>query len=244
MSKTLDKEKALELRNAIETLLFITDAPISIQKISQAVGVKDKESVEEVVSEIQQEYTTRGSALQVLEVADGFQMATRSKFAGYVRNLYKDKMTMRLSTAALETLAIISYKQPITRAEIEAIRGVEVIAALETLLEKALVKVAGRKDSVGRPLLYGTSTEFLRHFGLRNVDDLPPFEDFAIPEVDETKTKGRDPGADSLVDEADLPDQISPELEDKLEEEAAQAEPSSEEPSSKETSKDESSQDA
>jgi len=226
MAEILEQDKALELKKAIETLLFITDAPISIAKICQAVGVKDKDPVEETVAALQREYEDRETAMQILEVADGFQMATRSKFAGYVRNLYKDKMTMRLSTAALETLAIIAYKQPITRAEIEAIRGVEVIASLETLLEKALVKVVGRKDSVGRPLLYGTSAEFLRHFGLRNVDDLPPFEDFAIPEVDETETKGREPGADTL------PDEISPELEDKLEEVAAAEATASDEPSS------------
>jgi segregation and condensation protein B len=90
-------------------------------------------------------------------------------------------MTMRLSTAALETLSIIAYKQPLTRAEIEEIRGVEVIAALETLLEKGLVRVVGRKETVGRPLLYGTTPEFLRQFGLRSISDLPPLDAFQPP---------------------------------------------------------------
>ncbi|PIP83062.1 MAG: SMC-Scp complex subunit ScpB [Elusimicrobia bacterium CG_4_9_14_3_um_filter_62_55] len=229
MTETLDKDQELELKKAIETLLFITDQPISIAKISQAVGVKDEGRVAAWVDTLRGEYEERGAAMQVLEVAEGFQMATRSKFAGYVRNLYKDKMTMRLSTAALETLAIISYKQPITRAEIEAIRGVEVIAALETLLEKALVKVVGRKDSIGRPLLYGTSAEFLRHFGLRSVEDLPPFEDFAIPEVDESESRGRDPGEDTL--EADA----SPELEAKLAEDEGNADASSDAEASEES---------
>ncbi|TBR25032.1 SMC-Scp complex subunit ScpB, partial [bacterium] len=114
--------------------------------------------------------------------ADGFQMATKPEYAPYVRNLYKERMTMRLSTAALETLAIIGYRQPLTRAEIEEIRGVEVIAALETLLEKALVKVVGRRETVGRPLLYGTTPEFLRHFGLRSIGDLPPIDSFTPAE--------------------------------------------------------------
>jgi segregation and condensation protein B len=231
MTDTIDKDQELELKKAIETLLFITDQPIAIPKICQALGVKDEERIAGLISDLRREYEERGAAVQVLEVADGFQMATRSSYAGYVRNLYKDKMTMRLSTAALETLAIISYKQPITRAEIEAIRGVEVIAALETLLEKALVKVVGRKDSVGRPLLYGTTAEFLRHFGLRSLDDLPPFEDFAVPEVDESETKGRQPGADTLEEEAPaeaeasatepVSENPSPELEERLEEDAA-----------------------
>ncbi len=105
-------------------------------------------------------------------------MATRPELAPYVRKLFADRATMRLSTAAQETLSIISYKQLLTRAEIEEIRGVEVIAALETLLEKRLLKVVGRKETVGRPLMYGTTSEFLRHFGLRSLEDLPPFERF------------------------------------------------------------------
>jgi segregation and condensation protein B len=167
-----------ELKNAVETLLFITDQPIGVSKITQAVGVKNREEVEAVLAEIQREYAERDTAVQVLEIADGFQMATKSDFAKYVRNLFNEKMAMRLSTAALETLSIVAYKQPLTRAEIEQVRGVEVIAALETLLEKGLIKVAGRKESVGRPLLYGTTSDFLRRFGLRSLADLPPLDSF------------------------------------------------------------------
>ena len=98
--------------------------------------------------------------------------------SGYLRKLFADRATMRLSTAAQETLSIVAYKQPLTRAEIEEIRGVEVIAALETLLEKRLLKVVGRKETVGRPLMYGTPLDFLRHFGLRSLEDLPPIDSF------------------------------------------------------------------
>ena len=106
-------------------------------------------------------------------------MATRPELAPYMRKLFSDRATMRLSTAAQETLSIISYKQPLTRAEVEEIRGVEVIADLETLLEKRLIKVVGRRETVGRPLMYGTTMEFLRHFGLRSLEDLPPLDRFA-----------------------------------------------------------------
>jgi segregation and condensation protein B len=145
------------------------------------VGDKTIDRVAPAVQEIQREYAERGSGVQVIEIAEGWQMATRPEHARFVRQLYSEKMTMRLSTAALETLAIIAYKQPLTRAEVEEIRGVEVIAALETLLEKGLVRVVGRKESVGRPLLYGTTPEFLRQFGLRGVADLPPLDSFQPP---------------------------------------------------------------
>ena len=175
---------ALELRQAVETLLFITDHPIDAGKLAVALGMKekDKETVAAAVLDLKREYDERGGPVRVIEIAEGFQMATKPEFAPYVRNLYKERMTMRLSTAALETLAIIGYRQPLTRAEIEEIRGVEVIAALETLLEKALVKVVGRRETVGRPLLYGTTPEFLRHFGLRSIADLPSIDSFTPAE--------------------------------------------------------------
>ncbi len=171
-----------ELKQAVETLLFITDQPIGVSKISQAVGSGDRDEIEKIIGEIRKDYDDRGAALQVLEIADGYQMATRTNNARYVRTLFQEKMAMRLSTAALETLSIIAYKQPLTRAEIETVRGVEVIAALETLLEKGLIRVTGRKESVGRPLLYGTTTDFLRRFGLRSLKDLPPLDTFKAGE--------------------------------------------------------------
>ncbi len=168
-----------ELKRALESLLFITDHPLDIEQLCRITGVKDPQRVSELVAEIARDLG-RG-ALQLMEVAGGFQMATRPAYAPYVRRLFADRMTMRLSTAALETLSIIAYKQPITRAEIEEIRGVEVIAALETLLEKRLIRVVGRKESVGRPLMYGTSMDFLRQFGLRGLSELPPLEAALAP---------------------------------------------------------------
>jgi segregation and condensation protein B len=175
----LDNE---ELKKQLETLLFITDHPLALEDLRKLTGLKDMARLGALVGEIKQKFEDIGSALQLLEIGGGFQMATRSTYGPLVRKLFAEKMTLRLSTAAHETLAIVAYKQPLTRAEIESIRGVDVIAALETLLEKRLVKVVGRKESVGRPLLYGTTADFMRHFGLRSLEDLPPIEDFQIPE--------------------------------------------------------------
>ena len=169
-----------ELRRALESLLFITDHPLSAEQLGRITGIKDRERVSSLLGDIRRELEDKGSALQLLEVAEGFQMATRPAYAPIIRKLFAERMTMRLSMAALETLSIIAYKQPLTRAEIEEIRGVEVIASLETLLERRLVKVVGRKETVGRPLLYGTTMEFMRHFGLKSLEELPPIEKFAV----------------------------------------------------------------
>ena len=171
-----------ELQGKLETLLFITDHPLPLEEIGKLTGSRNFERLSALLGNIRQNLEERRCALQLLEVAGGFQMATRPAYGPLVRKLFADKMTMRLSAAAHETLAIIAYKQPLTRAEIEEIRGVEVIAALETLLEKRLIKVVGRKESVGRPLLYGTTDGFMRHFGLKSLEDLPPIEDFRPPE--------------------------------------------------------------
>lgn len=143
------------------------------------MGVRDQDRIVACVEELRSELDARDAGYRLLAVAEGWQMATRPELSAYLRKLFADRATMRLSTAAQETLSIVAYKQPLTRAEIEEIRGVEVIAALETLLEKRLLKVVGRKETVGRPLMYGTTLEFLRHFGLRSLEDLPPIESFA-----------------------------------------------------------------
>jgi segregation and condensation protein B len=166
------------LRRVLEGLLFITDRPLSAGELAKLVNVRDQDRIVECVEELRRDLEARDLGYRLIAVAEGWQMATRPELAPYMRKLFSDRATMRLSTAAQETLSIISYKQPLTRAEIEEIRGVEVIAALETLLEKRLVKVVGRRETVGRPLMYGTTMEFLRHFGLRTLEDLPPIDSF------------------------------------------------------------------
>lgn len=166
------------LKRALEGLLFITDRPLSAGELCKLVNVRDQDRIVAAVEDLRRELEDRNLGYRLIAVAEGWQMATRPELAPYMRKLFSDRATMRLSTAAQETLSIISYKQPLTRAEVEEIRGVEVIAALETLLEKRLIKVVGRKETVGRPLMYGTTMEFLRHFGLRSLEDLPPIDSF------------------------------------------------------------------
>lgn len=170
------------LRRSLEALLFITDRPLSAGELARLVGMRDQDRIVGAVEEIRRDLEAAGLGYRLIAVAEGWQMATRSEYAPYVRKLFADRATMRLSTAAQETLSIVAYRQPLTRAEIEQIRGVEVIAALETLLEKRLLKVVGRRETVGRPLMYGTTPEFLRHFGLRSLEDLPPLDNFAPAE--------------------------------------------------------------
>ncbi|MFI5349724.1 MAG: SMC-Scp complex subunit ScpB [Elusimicrobiota bacterium] len=170
------------LRRTLEGLLFITDRPLSAAELGKLVGVRDQDKIIGTVEELRRDLEAANAGYRLIAVAEGWQMATRPELAPFMRKLFADRATMRLSTAAQETLSIIAYRQPLTRAEIEEIRGVEVIAALETLLEKGLTKVVGRKETVGRPLMYGTTSEFLRHFGLRSLEDLPPLDNFAPAE--------------------------------------------------------------
>jgi segregation and condensation protein B len=198
------------LRRALEGLLFITDRPLSAMELSRLVGVKDQERIAGCVEELRRDLEEKNGGYRLMAVAEGWQMATRPELAPYVRKLFADRATMRLSTAAQETLSIVAYRQPLTRAEIEEIRGVEVIAALETLLEKRLLKVVGRKETVGRPLLYGTTPEFLRHYGLRSLEDMPPIDSFApadaVPGAAAEPPPSDGPFAPEAVDVAPAPE--------------------------------------
>lgn len=175
----MEREQAKKI---IEALLYMTDHALSTAEISQILELKvfTEENVREMIGEISQGLEAAGSPLRVVEVAGGFQMATRPDMATYIRRLYKERLTVRLSPSSLETLSIIAYKQPITRNEIEQIRGVEASGVMETLLERRLIKVVGRKETIGRPLLYGTTIDFLKHFGLRHLAELPDLSTIAI----------------------------------------------------------------
>ncbi len=205
-----------ELKQALESLLFITDHPLPLKELCKITGVKDNDRVGALVTEIRKDFEEKGSGVQVLEIAEGYQMATKPANAQFVRKLFTEKMTMKLSNASLETLSIIAYKQPLTRAEIEDIRGVEVIAALETLLERRLIQVVGRKETVGRPLMYGTTKDFLRHFGFKSLDDLPPLSTFEPPpEENQEGSSGASEGAQPASSPAESPAQDqAPEAED------------------------------
>lgn len=171
----MDKEK---LKNVLECLFFVTNRPLPMDELEDITG-EDAKELEPVIEEMGRELSERKSALQIVRIAEGYQFASREGFGYWVKKLFREQTMFRLSQSAMETLSIIAYKQPISRHEIEQIRGVEVIGVLETLLERKLVKVAGRKETVGRPLLYATTQEFLRHFNLWKISDLPSLEDLA-----------------------------------------------------------------
>lgn len=168
-----------DLKQLVETLLFITDRPVKPSRLAEVIENTDARRVREVILALQAEYNEHKSAIQIVEVGGGFQMATKPEFGRWVRRLYNEKMTTRLSNAALETLAIVAYKQPITRAEMEGIRGVDVAGPLEKLLDRGLVRVVGKRDTIGRPMVYGTTDEFLRTFGLNKISELPDLQVFA-----------------------------------------------------------------
>ncbi|MFH1861042.1 MAG: SMC-Scp complex subunit ScpB [bacterium] len=162
-----------ELKNSIECLLFVSGEPLALKKIAQIVDT-DVPVVESLLRQLQDEYQGRG--LMILEVAGGFQMCTNSQYACWISKLSNSPNNDKLSLGALETLAIIAYNQPVTKAEIEFVRGVNSVAQIQKLLEKRLVRVLGRKDVPGHPFLYGTTKEFLKCFGLTDISYLPPID--------------------------------------------------------------------
>ena len=182
--KSTELVETEDLKKIIETLLFITDRPVKPSRLAE-VAESDVRRVREIIRQLQDEFVAQNRAVQIVEIAGGFQMATKAEYGRWVRRLYNEKMTTKLSNAALETLAIIAYKQPITRAEMEAIRGVDVAGPLERLLERSLVRVVGKKDTIGRPMVYGTTDEFLRLFGLNKIAELPDLQTFAAKTLQE-----------------------------------------------------------
>lgn len=167
-------------RNIIEALIFSSDEPLTSQEIIRAIkGIDGEESdisseeINSVIDSLNTDYETAGRAFRIVRIAGGYLFATREEFAKYVGFLSSEKSKRRLSQAALETLAIIAYKQPITKPEIESIRGVNSDYIIATLLEKGLITISGRAETIGRPLLYTTTDEFLKYFGLNNLSDLP-----------------------------------------------------------------------
>jgi segregation and condensation protein B len=166
-----------ELVALVEALIFVADEPVTVKLLAEVLK-EDKESVDAAVRQLQQEYEERDSGLQVREIAGGWQLATRTELHDEIRQFLKTRPSAKLSIAALETLAVIAYKQPVTVPEILEIRGVQSASAIKTLLEKRLIVTKGHKETVGKPMQYGTSKEFLIQFGLRDLSELPSIEDF------------------------------------------------------------------
>jgi segregation and condensation protein B len=166
-----------EVKEVIEALLFVHQHPLTVDNISKIMGDEaGKKVIKEALEELVTDYQGMGRSFQLMEVGEGYQFRTKAEYAPWIRNLRKVKPT-RLSQSALETLAIVAYRQPIVRAEIEHVRGVDSGWVLNSLLEKGLIKILGRKEVAGRPLVYGTSRRFLEVFGLRDLSGLPTMQE-------------------------------------------------------------------
>jgi segregation and condensation protein B len=165
-----------QLKAILEALIFVSGSPLSLERMKEVVGAVNKRDLQRLLGEMVEEYRKGERGFSLVEVAEGFQFRTRTEHAEWVRKLMKIK-TSTLSQPALETLAIIAYRQPVVRGDIEKVRGVDSGGVLRTLLEKKLVKIIGKKDVPGKPLVYGTSKRFLEVFGLKDLSDLPTLKD-------------------------------------------------------------------
>ena len=165
------------IKTVIEALLFVSERPLALEKIKEVLGL-DTVGIRKKLEELQAEYETANRGMRIIEIAGGFQMITASHLAVFLKKLYKNRRSERLSKPALETLAIIAYKQPLTKLEIESIRNVNIDGMMHSLLDKGLVRICGRKKAPGRPFVYGTTRQFLEYFGLKSLEELPKIDNF------------------------------------------------------------------
>ncbi len=170
-------QNAAERKGIIEALIFVSEEPITAKTIADVLR-EERDVVKAALAELASEFNGRNGGLQLREVAGGWQFATRPEYHEHVRAYLKSRPSAKLSIASLETLAVIAYKQPVTVPEILEIRGVQSPSSIKTLLDKKLIVAKGRKETVGRPMMYGTSKEFLLQFGLKDLTELPSMEDF------------------------------------------------------------------
>jgi len=168
------------LHRILEAMLFASDAPLTQQKCKELISGTGIKEIREAINYLNQQYESGGSALKIIEIAGGYLMVTREEYAPFLQKLYKGRSSARLTQRALETLSIVAYKQPITKQEIESIRGVNVDAVMKTLLERNLITIEGRQKAPGSPLLYGTTKYFLEYFALNSLEALPK-----LKEIDE-----------------------------------------------------------
>jgi segregation and condensation protein B len=167
-----------ELKPIIESLIYVSEEPITVTQLAAILEGEAIEDIQTAADQLMLEFNSNGRGLELRQLAGGYRITTRPEFSEYIRRYLKSQPSARLSLAALETLAVIAYKQPITIPEILEIRGVTSTSAIKTLLDRRLIVAKGHKQVVGRPMLYGTSKEFLIHFGLNDLSELPNLEDF------------------------------------------------------------------
>ncbi|NQU04082.1 MAG: SMC-Scp complex subunit ScpB [Syntrophaceae bacterium] len=165
------------LKAVVEALIFVSEIPLSLSKIMEIIGDAEKEEITGVINDLVMDYTERDCGIFLNEVAGGYQFRTKERCAPWIRQL-KATRPKALSQAALETVAVIAYRQPVMKSEIEKVRGVDVSGILKGLMEKNLVRIVGRRDVPGRPIIYGTTRKFLEVFGLNDLSDLPTLKEF------------------------------------------------------------------
>ena len=171
-------EQDRHVKGVVEALLFVNEKPVTLDQIKRVLGAMNAAEIKQVIQSLSAEYEQRQSGIKIVEIAGGYQMLSSPAYVSYIHDFYKTKHKEKLSKPALETLAIVAYKQPVTRTEVELIRGVNSDGVIAHLLTKELIKPVGRKDVPGRPFLYGTTRQFLEYFGLKSLEDLPTLEEF------------------------------------------------------------------
>lgn len=170
-----------EIKPIVESLIFASEEPITLRKLTDIIEGADSAQIQEALLQLRVDYDAQGRSFQIEEIAGGYQLFTKPDYYEWIAKLRKKSGETKLSQAALETLAIIAYKQPILRANLESIRGVQSGQIIRLLMEKDLVRVVGRDESLGHPLLYGTTKKFLEYFGLKDIKDLPKIEELEAP---------------------------------------------------------------
>ena len=197
------------LKSAVEALIFASEKPVTIEQIKKALGNLDSASVNNIIDELKNEYDSGNRGIRIIEIAGGFQMITRTAYAPFLKKFFKNRYSDKLSKPALESLAIIAYKQPLTKTEIESLRNVNVDGVMKNLIDKNLIRICGRKKVPGRPFVFGTTREFLEHFGLKSLQDLPKMEEFTVMAQEKESQDSIEPIAQAEPEERNEPKQIA-----------------------------------
>lgn len=166
------------LKSAVEAIIFASEKPVTLEQIKKVLDNLSYAELRKIIDELKSEYQAQNRGFRITEIAGGFQMNACTAFAPFLKKLFKNRSAGKLSKPALESLAIIAYKQPLTKSEIETLRNVNVDGVMKNLADKNLIRICGRKKIPGRPFVFGTTREFLEHFGLKSLEDLPKIEDF------------------------------------------------------------------
>jgi len=204
-------------RSVIEALLFASEKPLTLEQIKKVLDGMDTTQIRAILEELGRDYEQSGRGIRLAEIAGGFQIATFAGYSSFLKKLFKERNAQSLSRPALETLAIIAYKQPLTKLEVELLRNVNVDGVIKSLLEKNLIRISGRKKVAGRPFVYGTTRQFMEYFGLKSLEELPKMEEFGA------LAKKNDIEVEEIKEE--VKEEIIEEVKEEVKEEAAKYEP-------------------